>query len=89
MPYSTIAKMEQSQSLRDRLVGCAAQEGIPDPRGWVQQRLLDFLSDQGWMDAWQYAEDTWTPDDNPDTGARPGVISDAMILSAVQALSAA
>jgi hypothetical protein len=45
--------------------------------------------DSGWADAWDYAIDTATLDHNPDTGARPGVINDQMILTVVQALMAA
>ena len=88
MTYASIANIVDSASLRRRILACAADEGVPTPDLWVTQNIWTIASQPGWADAWDYAVDNWTPDDNPDTGARPGVISDAMILAAVQALNA-
>lgn len=48
----------------------------------------EMASQPGWAEAWDYALGTASPDNNPDTGARPGVINDSMILAAVQAVRA-
>jgi hypothetical protein len=81
--------MAGSQSLTSRIVAAAAQEGRTDPLPWVQQRIWIIVSyDTGWPAAWDYARDTATLDNNPDTGVRPGVITDQMILTVVQAVMA-
>lgn len=86
MSYQAVVKMASSQSLQARVTACAAGEGQTDAIQWVQQNILALCSEPGWADAWSYAEDTYNDDLNPDTGIRPGVINDSMILSAVQAL---
>ena len=84
MSYQTIVEMSQSQSLKGRILAAAAQEGIVNTQMWVDTNLLLIITDPGWADAWEYAKNTATLDQNPDTGVRPGVINDAMILAAVQ-----
>lgn len=83
--YSAVASMAASISLRDRVAACAAQEGKPDPVIWAQQHMWAIAASATWDDTWQYAVDTYNVNQNPDTGARTDVISDAMILAAVQA----
>jgi len=90
MTYQSQADMAASPSLRQRCVAAAAQEGSLSPDAWVAQNIWQIVShDSGWADAWDYAIATATLDNNPDTGARPGVINDQMILTVVQALMAA
>lgn len=85
MTYQSIVEMAGSPSLAGRITGAAAQEGHPDPNGFVRDSIWFIVAkDTGWAAAWDYARDNATADDNPDTGARPGVISDAMILAVVQ-----
>lgn len=86
MAYSSIQRMADSRSLLDRITASAAQEGEPNPTEWARQNIWAVVSKPGWAEAWEYALDTATDDVNPDTGMRPGVISDGMILSAVQAV---
>lgn len=88
MAYSAIADMARSNTLVNRITGAAAQEGIPDPQAWAMAHVWQIAAQPGWADAWAYAVDTANDDVNPDTGARPGVIGDAMILAAVQAIRA-
>lgn len=88
MSYQSVVEMASSQSLLARLVAAAAAEGQTDPLQWTQANVWRLSATPGWADAWAYARDTETDDQNPDTGRRPGVISDGMILSAVQALRA-
>lgn len=89
MTYQSTVEMAASQSLQARIVAAAAAEDIPEPLQWVQTHLWHIVSEPGWGDAWDYAKGTENDDVNPDTGKRPGVIGDPMILSAVQAVRAA
>lgn len=88
MAYKDIIEMANSSSLIARVVACAAGEGIENPSQWVSQRTWKIASSPGWANQWSYAVDTATVNVNPDTGARSDVISDANILSAVQAIVA-
>lgn len=86
MAYSSIIRMARSASLLARIAACAADEGETNPEEWARQRIWSVVSQPGWADAWDYALATETDDMNPDTGMRPGVIGDGMILAAVQAV---
>jgi len=90
MSYTSIVQMASSATLAARISAAAADEGQADPVGWTSRNIWAIVaSDQGWSDAWDYALANATDDDNPDTGARPGVINDSMILTVVQAMLAA
>ena len=92
MTYSSIVEMARSASLNDRIAAAAADEGMHDrdPAIWAKENIWQIVSyDNGWAAAWDYAVDTATLDNNPDTGARPGVINDGMILTVVQAIMTA
>lgn len=89
MSYLGIVQMAGSQSLLSRIVAAAAAEGQIEPLAWAQRNIWRLASMPGWAEAWAYAIDTATADVNPDTGMRPGVINDSMILSAVQSLRSA
>lgn len=89
MAYADIVEMARSQSLMSRVAACAAAEGIDNPQDWAMQRAWKVAASAGWADKWTYAVDTYKADFNPDTGARPDVISDADILSAVQTIRTA
>ena len=80
MSYATHAAMSQSSSLRGRMTACAAQEQVSDPQKWVT-RMCWTIPGSDWVAAWDYAENT-----NPgaDHGANPAVITDQMMLSAIQ-----
>lgn len=85
MAYQSMVEMAASQSLLSRIVAAAADEGIPDPLQWSNANVWALVSNSDWAASWDYARSTDTDDQNPDTGKRPGVITDQMILSAVQA----
>ena len=90
MSYQSIVEMAGSQSLQGRIAAAAADEGQADPVSWTQRNIWAIVAaDSSWADAWDYAQDNSSLDDNPDTGARPGVINDQMILTVVQAAIAA
>lgn len=81
MTYTNIANMRDSDSLRRRIVACAAQEAKPVPENWVTTRIWQIVAhDYAWAAAWDYAVGTGVPDPGKDEG----VITDAMILSVVQ-----
>ena len=86
MSYKSIVEMAGSQSLLSRITAAAAGEGQEEPLAWTQANIWKLVSSPDWDDAWDYAVATMTADNNPDTGMRPGVINDQMILSAVQTL---
>ncbi|QEM40897.1 MAG: hypothetical protein [Phage AS32] len=84
MSYKGLSDMRRSPSLQERIVACAAQEGIADPDAWTVANSWAIVARSDWIAAWDYAVETYTPDKNPDIGARPDVISDGWILTAVQ-----
>jgi hypothetical protein len=86
--YNTVMNMTKSAGLKNRLIGCAAQEGRADAQLWVEQNIFRLVKGSDWVSAWEYAEDTKTVNVNPDTGARDDVINDGMILAAVQSVIA-
>lgn len=92
MTYATINEIAESPSLLNRVRACVAEQAaannvsIANPMGWVMDRMLTIAASPEWDDQWEYARNTYTPQFNPDTGARPDVISDANILAAVQPL---
>lgn len=84
MSYHAIAIMSQDRGLSDRVAACAAVEGEADPEVWVGAHRWQYSARQGWADAYTYALEAKTP--NP--GTDHAVISDAMILTAVQEIRA-
>ncbi len=83
MAYEDVSKLAHDGNLRERLIAAAAMEGIADPEQWVDGKRWDFAAQPGWADAYASAIASFI--DMP--GLRAGVISDAQILSAVQALN--
>lgn len=84
MSYNSIAEVAHSYSLRERIAACAAVEGVtnPHPTEWADQHLWWLAASPGWGDAWAYALASGITD----PGADEAVITDGMILSAVQAI---
>lgn len=80
MSYSTQAKLARDNALLDRVTACAATQGKADPTSWAYAHQWKLSAEPGWDDAYAYAIAAGT--DNP--GDDGGVITDAMILSAVQ-----
>lgn len=83
MSYSAIARMVTDTDLQMRITACAAQEGIIQPERWSEAKRWDLAVTPGWAAA--YASALANPEiERP--GDDPGVITDGMILSAVQPL---
>lgn len=89
MTYSALSNMRRSASLQERLVAATAQEGITDPDQWVVTHSWEIVARTEWVARWNDAEINYNPTFNPDTGARPDVITDGHILAAIQAVNGA
>lgn len=89
MSYNTIVAMAQSQSLIARVAACAAEQGNSQPQAWAANNILPLVATAGagLQTAWDSA--STDPNANPDTGKRTDIITDAMILTAVQNRKAA
>lgn len=85
MSYLTQARLAADQVIMLRATACAVSEGVQDPSFWVQQRSWQ-LSIQPGCDA-AYASALAGGD--PDPGGNESVITDGMILAAVQAIRTA
>jgi hypothetical protein len=86
--YRAVVEIASSSSLRERIIACAAEQGEAAPVQWAEANIWALASSPGWDDSWEYAKATATINTNPDLGMRDDVISDANILSAVQARQA-
>lgn len=85
MSYWDVAQMAADNDLLAREQACAAQEELPpdsSPFQWVAEHALDLAASPGWDAAWASA----VAGGNAAPGRDPAVITDGMILSAVQAL---
>ena len=84
MSYSTQASMSQDPDLHARLAACAAAEGMTDPHplAWASNHQWQLAASPGWDAAYAHALTTGVQ--NP--GASESVITDGMILAAVQPL---
>jgi hypothetical protein len=83
MTYSAIALAAQDEHLRRRIAACIAQEDPTDDRHPIAHAdalIWQACGSPGWGEAYAYALATNV--ENP--GDDPAVISDAMILAAVQ-----
>ena len=89
MSYLAIAQMQQHPGLRQRITACCAQEGAADPEQTMNDIMWTVCASAGWDEAWDYAVALAIqagPQNATDPGMDPAVITDAMILSAVQPL---
>lgn len=86
MSFLTIVRMVQSSMLNQRCVACTAQElqTNDDPVTWVAQNIWLICASPGWSEAWASADAG--AGTQGDWGADEAVITDGMILSAVQPL---
>lgn len=84
MTYHTQAALSSDGALRERIAACAAAEGIksPHPTSWADEHQWQLAASPGWDAAYAHALATGVQ--NP--GADASVITDGMILAAVQPL---
>lgn len=85
MSYYDVSVMARDGYLRERIAACAAEEGItsPQPTQWADDNQWRLAASPGWKEAWAHARTVGVIEH---LGLDGGVISDGMILSAVQAL---
>lgn len=81
MSYIGVSYMFDSGILRRRLTACAAMEQTPVPDQWVVLNIWEIITQPGWSEAWASA---LASDPDSDPGANEAVITDGMILAAVQ-----
>lgn len=89
MTYNSVIEMAENLTLRTKFVAAAAGEGQADPEVWAIGHRWELASSPGWAASWDSAKAGMTINQNPNLGERDDVITDAMILAAVQALIAA
>ena len=82
MSYRTQAVLADDPQLAIRITACAAREGEQEPYRFAIENKWKLSAQPGWDEAYSYALDTGVTD----VGNNEGVINDAMILSAVQAI---
>jgi hypothetical protein len=82
MSYWDIAQMTQNGDLSSRIAAAASQEGIGTPQNWAWDHIWELCGSPGWSEAWASA----VAGGNESPGKDAGVITDGMILSAVQAV---
>jgi hypothetical protein len=80
--YLTVSRIAADPFMRLRCGACAAVERIPDPENWAFKKSLLLAAQPGWSEAWESAQAAG----NEQPGADPAVITDGMILAAVQAV---
>ncbi len=85
MSYKSQAKLEADSALRLRVSACAATLGISNPAAWAMEHAWPLSAEPGWDDAYASA----LAADDPDPGGNETVITDGMILAAVEAIVAA
>jgi len=87
MSYLTVATIRQDPWIRDRVAACVAVEGSGSPEDWAMGHAWELAAQPGWADAWESAQATHHGEPEYVPGADESVITDAMILSAVQSLT--
>ena len=91
MAYADISMLQQDPDFQRRVMACYAVETLsidagPDPASWQAQNSWDMAAQPGFGEAYASALAADPPVERP--GNDPGVITDGMILSAVQGLIA-
>lgn len=85
MSYLTQDEIAGNPSMLARVAQCATTEAVPDADTWATTNRRVWASSPGWDAAWESSHASH-PDEAYDPGADEAVITDAMILSQVQAM---
>jgi len=86
MSYLTQSHIASNGAMNDRLAQAAATEGFAEPDSWASNNRRVWASQPGWDSAWESAEVNHPNDPGYDPGTDEAVITDGMILSAVQSI---
>jgi hypothetical protein len=84
MSYLTQSHIASNGSMMDRLAQAAASEGFGEPDSWASNNRRVWAASPGWDAAWESSLASHPDDPTYDPGADEAVITDGMILSAVQ-----
>lgn len=85
MSYLTQSTIAGDRLMNERVAQAAASEGEASPDNWAAANRRIWASAPGWDAAWESAIVS-NPDPDYEPGADPGVITDQMILSQIQAM---
>jgi hypothetical protein len=88
MSYLTQNGIAINRTMQARLAQASAEQGVPndgDPDRWAVENRRSWAAAPGWDAAWESAQ-VAHPEPEYDPGADEAVITDAMILSQVQAM---
>lgn len=78
--YHDLWTLRMDEAIKRRVIACAALEGQFQPGQWWETHGWEVVAHTDWADAYTYASNSGHT--NP--GTDPAVITDGMILSAVQ-----
>lgn len=89
MKYFVQSQMVHDNHLISRSAACAATLGVSGPLQWASTHIWELVATPGWVEA--YMDAGGVPDGDPagftlTLGANPEVVTDDMILAAVQKL---
>jgi hypothetical protein len=88
MSYLTQNEIASNKAMLDRTAQAVAQEGVsPDADRWTYEHRRTWASAPGWDAAWESAKVSH-PEPEYDPGEDESVITDAQILSQIQAMTA-
>lgn len=88
MTYSTVSAIQKDAGIRERVSACISIEGVSNsPEQWAADYAWRLAAQPGWAEAWEASLETHTESEY-EPGRDEDVITDSMILSAVQNLTA-
>ena len=85
MSYATVSGIRRDPWIKERVTACVAIEGGASPDQWVSDHAWSLAAQPGWAPAWESALAAH-PEPEYQPGRDEAVITDSMILAAVQAL---
>lgn len=88
MTFLVQSETAGNPSMLARVAQCVAQQGEPEADAWALLHRRTWAAAPGWDDAWASAQASHADDPVYDPGADEAVITDAMILSQIQAMLA-
>jgi hypothetical protein len=86
MSYLTQNAIATNLAMHNRVAQCAATEGFTDPDGWATRNSRTWAASPGWDAAFESAMAAHPDDPEYDPGRDEAVVTDQMILSAVQVI---
>lgn len=86
MGYLTQNEIANNGTMFGRMAQAAATEGYAYPDSWAGDNRRRWAAQPGWSEAWESALVSHPDDPDYDPGTDEGVITDGMILSAVQSI---